>query len=134
MMTGVAVTVVGLMAEIVGTRADTGNSTDAEAPPPGSGLNTKTMMLPLLSISLGRMLTFSCVALTNVVLRNCPPKYTEAPGTKFAPFTCKVKAVSVAIVEGGFSDEIIGTGFVGNNPLEMASCAPLPFTTSLLMF
>src|ERR1700722_6188512 len=111
----------GLVVEIVGTRADTGNSTDVEAPPPGSGLNTKTMMLPLLSTSLARRLTFSCVELTNVVLRNCPPKYTADPGTKFAPLTCRVNAVSVAMDEGGFSDEIIGTGFVSDAPLEMAS-------------
>jgi hypothetical protein len=35
-----------------------------------------------------------------------------APGTKFAPLTCKVNATAVADVEDGESEEIMGTGFV----------------------
>ena len=38
----------GLMDEMMGERADIGNSTEVEAPPPGSGLNTKTTAVPSL--------------------------------------------------------------------------------------
>ena len=69
-----AITLEGLIDEMTGERADTGNSTEVEAPPPGSGLNTKTTAFPSLSLSVARMLAFNCVGLTNVVLRNCPPK------------------------------------------------------------
>jgi hypothetical protein len=33
------------------------------------------------------------------------------PLTKLAPLICKVNAVSLAAVEGGESEEIMGTGF-----------------------
>lgn len=69
-----AVTLVGLMDEICGTGAEIGNSTEVEAPPPGSGLNTKMTAAPPLSTSPARMLAFNCVALMNVVARGCPPK------------------------------------------------------------
>jgi hypothetical protein len=69
-----AVTLEGLMDEMTGESANTENSTDVEAPPPGSGLNTKTAAVPLLSISLATMLAINCVEFTNVVLRGCPPK------------------------------------------------------------
>src|SRR5579863_10133998 len=119
-------TLEGLMDEMVGERAATGNSTEVEAPPPGSGVNTKTTAVPSLSISLARMLAFNCVELTNVVLRSCPPKCTVAPGTKLAPLTCKVKAVSFAVVEDGESEEIMGTGFVVVvGPEEIANWSPL---------
>ena len=43
---GPATTVVGLVEVITGTRAFTGKITEADAPPPGSGSNTKTLILP----------------------------------------------------------------------------------------
>lgn len=101
----------GLMAEMVGESAATGNSREVEVPPPGSGLNTKTTAVPSLSTSAAKMPAFNSVELTNVVLRACPPKNTVDPVTKFTPFTCKVKAVSFAIAEDGESEEIMGTGF-----------------------
>ena len=106
-----AVTLEGLMNERMGKGADTGNSTEVEAPPPGSGLNTKTTTVPPLSISLARILAFNCVGLTNVVLRAFPPKLTVAPGKKFAPLTCKVNLAPSAVAEDGESEEIMGTGF-----------------------
>lgn len=122
----------GLIAEMVGESAATGNSTEVEAPPPGSGLNTKTTAVPSLSTSLAKILAFICVELTNVVLRACPPKNTVDPGTKFAPFTCKVKAVSFAIAKDGESDEIMGTGFIAvSGPREIAKP---PATLSAVSF
>jgi len=127
-----AATLEGLMEEMTGEGADTRNSTDVEAPPPGSGLNTKTTAVPPLSISVARILAFSCVELTNTVLRGCPPKYTVAPGTKFAPWTCKVNAMAVAVVEGGESEEIMGTGFsVVDGAEEIANWAPLLLAESV---
>ncbi len=120
-----ATTLEGLMDEITGVSADKGNSTEVEAPPPGSGLNTKTTAVPSLSISLPRILAFNCVELTNAVLRGCPPKYTVAPGTKFAPFTCNVNGIAVAVAKDGESEEIIGVGFGAVAPLEIASWLPL---------
>jgi len=69
-----AATLDGAIDKMTGEGADTGNSTEVEAPPPGSGLNTKTTAVPPLLISLARMLAFNCVELTKVVLRGCPPK------------------------------------------------------------
>jgi hypothetical protein len=34
------------------------------------------------------------------------------PDRKFTPLTCKVNGMALAIVEGGESEEIMGTGFV----------------------
>ena len=69
-----AIALEGKMDEIIGERADRGNGTDVEAPPPGSGLNTKTSAVPSSSISDPRILAFNCFEFTNVVLRGCPPK------------------------------------------------------------
>jgi len=121
-----ALTLVGLIDEMTGERADTGNSTDVEAPPPGSGLNTKTTAFPSLSMSVARIFAFNCVELTNEGFRSWPPKYTMDPGMKFAPLICNVKGMSVATDEGGESEEIIGEGFsVVEEPFEIANCAPL---------
>ena len=120
------ITLEGLIDEMTGERADTGNSTEVEAPPPGSGLNTKTTAFPSLSMSVARILAFNCVELTNEEFRSCPPKYTLDPGMKFAPLICNVKGVSVATDEGGESEEIMGEGFsVVKGPFEIANCAPL---------
>jgi hypothetical protein len=69
-----AVTFEGPVDEMTGTGLNTGNSTDVEAPPPGSGSNTKTTAVPPLSISVLRILASNRVELTNVVLRGFPPK------------------------------------------------------------
>lgn len=115
----------GFSDEIAGNGLETGNSTDVDAPPPGAGLKTKTTAVPPLSTSPPMMPTFSCDALTNVVLRAWPPKYTVAPGTKFEPFTCSVNGFAVAIVEGGASVEIMGLGLVVvGGAKEIASCVP----------
>jgi len=121
--------------EMTGVSADTGNSMDADAPPPGSGLKTKIMAVPSLSISLPRMLAFNCVEFTKVVLRTCPAKYTVEPGTKFVPFTCNVTGAAVAMVEGGQSEEIMGTGsMVVFGPWETTSCAPILLAESVNTF
>jgi hypothetical protein len=49
-----------------------------------------------------------------------------APGTKFAPLTCKVNATPLATVEVGESEEIVGTGFSAvGGPCEMANAPPV---------
>jgi hypothetical protein len=127
-----AVTLEGLIDEMTGERADTGNSTDVEAPPPGSGLNTKTTAFPSLSMSVARILEFNCVELTNEEFRSCPPKYTMDPGMKFAPLICSVKGVSVATDEDGESGERVGAGFsVVDGPIEIANWPPLLIVESV---
>jgi hypothetical protein len=69
-----ATALVGLIDEIVGEGLNTVNSTEVEAPPPGSGLKTKTTPVPPLAMSLLRISALSCVVLTNVAFRACPPK------------------------------------------------------------
>src|ERR1700687_3223724 len=64
----------GLIDESVGEGLITVNPMEGEAPPAGSGLKTKTTAVPPLAISPLRMSALSCVALTNVVFRACPPK------------------------------------------------------------
>lgn len=120
-----ATTVEGLMDEMTGERADKGNSTEVEAPPPGSGLNTNTTTVPSLSTSLPRILALNCVELTKVVLCGCPPKYTVAPGTKPVPVTCNVNGIVVAVANDGESEEIMGVGFGADEPLEITSWLPL---------
>ena len=57
------------------------------------------------------MAAVSCVALTNVVTRACPPKVTVEPETKFVPFTVSVKAPLFTSAEDGAIDEIVGRAF-----------------------
>jgi hypothetical protein len=125
-------TLEGLREERIGDNANNWNSTEVEAPPPGSGLNTKITTVPSLSISLARMPALNCVELTNVVFRGFPPKYTVAPGTKSAPLTCKVNGAAVATVKGGESEEIIGVGLDDvTGPGEIANCAPTLIAVSV---
>src|ERR1019366_1120868 len=121
-----ATTLVGLMDEIEGEGLNTVNSTEVDAPPPGSGLKTKTTPVPPLAMSLLRILALSCVELTNVVVRACPPKYTVVPETKFTPLTWSVNPALPAVTEDGETEEIMGTGLdFPVDPYEMASRYPL---------
>lgn len=127
-----AVTLDGLSEVIEGAGADTGNPTIADWPPPGSGLNTKTRAVPLLSISLPKMLAVNCVELTKAVARAWLPKYTAEPGTKFDPFTVKTKGAAVATAEEGEREEIMGMGFgAAGGPLEITTWAPLLCSVSV---
>src|ERR1700722_4038696 len=69
-----AVMLDGFIDEMAGSGVDTGNSTEVDAPPPGSGLKTKTRAVPPLLISVPRIVAFSCAEFTNVVVRACPSK------------------------------------------------------------
>jgi len=85
-----------------------------DVPPPGVGLNTVTCAVPALPISAAVIAAWSCVALTNVVVRLVPFQFTtELPLTKPVPFTVKVKAAPPAVALVGASVVIVGAGFPG---------------------
>src|SRR5688572_4617438 len=82
-----------------------------EVPPPGVGLNTVTVRLPWLAMSLAEMLAVSCVADTKVVVRFEPFQRTVEAATKLVPLTVSVKAGPPAGVVFGASEPTVGTGF-----------------------
>jgi hypothetical protein len=72
-----------------------------EVPPPGAGLVTDTVSVPLEAMEAAGMAAVNCVEFTNVVAGAAPPKLTIEPATKFVPLMVSVKAVPPAEVEFG---------------------------------
>src|SRR5438876_1986368 len=66
-----------------------------EVPPPGAGFVTVILNVPAVARSVAGIAAVSCVALTKVVVRAEPLKFTVELETKFVPFTVSVKAASV---------------------------------------
>jgi len=90
------------------------NARFPDVPPPGVGLNTVTCAVPAAMISAAVIAAFSCVALTNVVVRLVPFQFTtELPLTNPLPFTVKVKAAPPGVALVGASVVIVGAGFPG---------------------
>src|SRR5579871_4761656 len=85
-------------------------ATEAEGPPPGSGLKTNTTAVPSLLMSPARTFTFNCVVLTNVVVRGWPAKYACEADMKPVPLICSVKAGPAAAIDAGESEVIAGAG------------------------
>ncbi len=84
--------------------------TEFELPPPGDGFVTVTLTLPALAMSEARMAAVNCVALTNVVVRALPPKFTTEFATKPVPFTVKLNPAPPAVALVGEMLVIVGTG------------------------
>lgn len=82
-----------------------------DAPPPGAGFITMTAGDPAAATSPAKIAAVSCVALTNVVTRAAPPKFTTDVFRKFVPFTVRVNAPDPAITFAGKSVVTVGTGF-----------------------
>ena len=61
------------------------NETALEVPPPGAGLRTVTLAVPVVTISVAGIKAVSCVPLTNVVVRLEPFHRTIEPFTKSVP-------------------------------------------------
>jgi hypothetical protein len=109
-----ALTVFGDNVVIAGTglgAAVTVNVTALDVPPPGAGLVTVTEGVPVVATSLAKIAAVSCVALTNVVARAAPPKFTTDVFRKFVPFTVNVNAPEPAETFVGASVVTVGTGF-----------------------
>ena len=85
------------------------NVTEFDVPPPGVGFVTVTAGVPALATSPARIAAVSCVALTKVVVRALPPKFTTEVEVKFVPFTVRDSAPLPAATPVGESVVIVGT-------------------------
>lgn len=88
------------------------NETVVEFPPPGLGLETRTLATPAIPTRLAGIAAVSCVALTKVVGSRVPPKETWEPETKLVPFTVSVSAPLFWITKTGDIDEMVGSGLL----------------------
>jgi hypothetical protein len=94
---------VGLVAVMVNVKG-------SEVPPPGEGLVAVTAAVPAVAMAAAGIAAVNCVALTNVVVRATPAKFTTELATKFVPFTVRVKAAPVATALVGEVVVIVGVG------------------------
>lgn len=94
-----------------------------DVPPPGAGLTTVTMGVPLVATSEAGTEAVSCEALTYVVVSAVPFQSTVEDATKSLPLTVRVNAVDPAATLDGEIEEIEGTGLtaviVNDEPLEV---------------
>ena len=79
-------------------------------PPPGAGLTTVTMAVPLVTTSEAGTEAVSCDALAYVVFSAVPFHSTSEEATKSLPLTVSVKAGEPAAAVAGERDETAGTG------------------------
>jgi hypothetical protein len=89
--------------------------TAPEVPPPGVGLETVTLAVPVLEISPAGTCAVTCVVLTNVVVSAVPFQFTAAPVTKPVPVAVNVKAAPPTVVLVGDSDVSVGTALLMPN-------------------
>jgi hypothetical protein len=87
---GPARTLVGASKLITGGGSKTLKATPEEFPPPGAGLETKTVIGPIAAIAVLFTTVVSNVEFTNVVGRTRPPKDIVEVETKFVPLTVSV--------------------------------------------
>jgi hypothetical protein len=88
------------------------NAAAFDVPPPGVGLTTVTLGVPLLEISEAGIWAVSCVVLTYVVLSGTPAQSTVDVDIKFVPLTVRVNAAPPVVADDGASELMTGTGFV----------------------
>ncbi len=112
-----AVAELGVMLPKVGTGLGGGgggfivNVFALDVPPPGAGLNTVTVAVPVEAISDAEMSAVIVPGLTKVVGRAEPFQNTVELEMKLVSRTVSVKAEPPAVAELGVIDEIVGTGF-----------------------
>jgi hypothetical protein len=106
------VALVGAMELSVGTGLLIVNVNAPDVPPPGVGVNTVTDGVPPAAISAAVICAWSCVALTNVVVRLLPFQRTTDVMAKFVPVAVSVKAEPPAAALVGEIELRAGTGFV----------------------
>jgi hypothetical protein len=107
-----AATLVGLMLVSVGTPGGvvTVSVAPLDVPPPGAGLNTVMVGVPVLATSVAGIAAVTWVADPNVVVRARPLTWTTDAATKPVPVTVSVNAGLPAARLAGFSVAIVGTG------------------------
>jgi hypothetical protein len=91
--------------------------TELEVPPPGAGLKTETVAVPVAAMSLAETCAMRVILPSSVVGRFFPFHRTAELGTKFVPITANVKACAPTGAQSGSRELIVGTGFV---PLGMS--------------
>jgi hypothetical protein len=94
---------------IVGAGLVTGKLAAPEVPPPGLGLVTVILAVPVLTRSLAGTWAVILVALEKVVLSAAPFQLTTEPLTKLLPLTVSVRVAEPATALVGDSDEIVGS-------------------------
>ena len=84
-----------------------------EVPPPGVGLKTVTLAVPVVAMSAARIEAVTCVEETYVVVRPEPFHLTTELEMKLVPLTVKVKAAPPAVADEGLRLVVVGTGLSG---------------------
>lgn len=79
-----------------------GRLNEFEVPPPGDGLATAIVIVPVLAISAAVTASESCVAEMKVVVRSAPLNFTTEPAMKPVPAMFRVNAASPAKTVAGF--------------------------------
>jgi hypothetical protein len=84
---------------------------ELDVPPPGVGLKTVIVRVPVEATSVPVMSAISSVELTNVVVRSDPLSRTTEFATKFVPSTVSAKPPLPAKTVSGVIDVRVGVGF-----------------------
>src|SRR5438093_4278893 len=107
-------TLVGLILVSVGTGGGgvTVSVAPLDVPPPGAGLNTVMVGVPVLATSAARIAAVTWVAVPKLVVRGTPLTCTTAPATKPVPVTVNVNAGLPAARLAGFNAVMVGTGLL----------------------
>ena len=99
---------------IVGSGLTIVKVTVLEVPPPGNGLNTVMLNVPVAVRSDAGIDAVSCIEFTNEVDLSLPFHLTTDEEIKLDPLTVRVKAELLVVVDDGDILIIIGTGFWHN--------------------
>ena len=87
--------------------------TSLEGPPPGAGLNTRTLAGPAAAMSVAGITAVNCVLVTKVVGLSESFHRTTDPLTKFVPVTVRTKAGEPAVAVEGLRLVIVGAALGG---------------------
>jgi len=82
-----------------------------DVPPPGTGLKTVMLRVPVVVVSLAGISAVSWVELTKVVVRLAPLRRTTELPTKFVPLTVSAKPPLPIVTVAGATVVVVGTGF-----------------------
>ena len=98
----------GLKLEMTGPGTLIVKVTALEVPPPPPGLNTVTVAVPALAMSLASTVAVRCVLPEPDVVRFDPFHRTTAPLAKLLPFTVRSRTPPPATAEFGLMEEMLG--------------------------
>src|SRR5437762_6005479 len=81
-----------------------------DVPPPGVGLKTVTVLVPVEATSVPGIVADSCVELRNVVVRFDPFTRTTEFATKLVPLTVSARPPFPSVTVAGTMLVVVGTG------------------------